>query len=69
LGGDEFAVLKKYTYKSELDSFAESLSQHVREPYCIDRGFLQIGASIGISQYPTDGRTVLELMTVLSTKI
>ena len=62
LGGDEFAVLKKYTYKSELDSFAESLSQHVREPYCIDRGFLQIGASIGISQYPTDGRTVLELM-------
>ena len=62
IGGDEFAVLKKYTYTSELDNFAETLSQHVREPYCIDRGFLQIGASIGISQYPTDAKTVSELM-------
>jgi len=62
IGGDEFAVLKKYTFKADLDSFAESLSQHIREPYCIDRGFLQIGASIGISQYPIDATDVSDLM-------
>ncbi len=62
IGGDEFAILKKYSYKSDLDSFAASISQHIREPYNIDRGFLQIGASIGIGHYPSDATNVSELM-------
>jgi len=62
IGGDEFSVMKKYTHTSELESFAESLSAHLREPYSIDRGFLQIGASIGVSHYPAHASDVSELM-------
>ena len=62
IGGDEFAVLKKYNHQSDLESFAESLSQHLRDPYNIDRGFLQIGATIGVSHYPEHAIDVNELI-------
>ncbi len=57
LGGDEFIVLiDDISDKKETRNFAEALLKQLREPFEINSILLEIDASIGIAQYPRDGK-------------
>jgi predicted signal transduction protein with EAL and GGDEF domain len=63
LGGDEFAVvIRDAGDRSYVTKVAQSIIQHLSEPYQIDHHVLYVGASIGAAFGPRDGRTVEELM-------
>ena len=63
LGGDEFAVvIRDAGDRSYVSKVAQSIIQHLSEPYQIDHHVLYVGASIGAAFGPRDGRTVEELM-------
>ena len=63
LGGDEFAVvLRDASDKTRIDALARSIIERLSEPYRVDEQLLYVGASIGSSLGPRDGRTVEELM-------
>lgn len=56
LGGDEFVVaLPEVGEKQDIEEVARKILETLVEPFHIDSHELQIGASIGIGQYPTDG--------------
>jgi diguanylate cyclase (GGDEF)-like protein len=57
LGGDEFAVLPPADCRdvAALERIATRLSQCVNAPFAVDELSLEVGASIGIARYPTDG--------------
>ncbi|MCD4779582.1 MAG: EAL domain-containing protein [Candidatus Omnitrophica bacterium] len=62
LGGDEFTILLEETYHEEHASLvSEKILREVSKPYIIEGHELLITASIGISTYPTDGRTIVDL--------
>ncbi len=57
LGGDEFAVLLRQVESAEAAQVtAEALLAAIKRPFVIDGIALEIGASIGISLFPTHGR-------------
>ncbi len=65
LGGDEFVVLLGApTPPKYLMSIAEKLIEGLKEPILVEsKGrTLQVGASIGISQYPQDGTSAEEIL-------
>ena len=64
LGGDEFLILLETLARPEdAGSVAQSLLQLLEEPFVLPSGHeLYMGASIGISLYPEDGRSVTELV-------
>jgi diguanylate cyclase (GGDEF)-like protein len=57
LGGDEFAVLPEASADDTavLEQIAERLIECVQEPVLMEGMTLQVGASVGIARYPTDG--------------
>ena len=57
LGGDEFAVLVPYADK-RLEKLADELVATLAEPFRLESGHAQIGASLGIAIAPTDGDNV-----------
>jgi diguanylate cyclase (GGDEF)-like protein/PAS domain S-box-containing protein len=62
-GGDEFAILQtNVTEASPTMALAERLLEALRAPVQLDYGEITISVSIGIAHYPTDGRTVEELL-------
>lgn len=62
LGGDEFkVVLPGKTSRAQIEALARSLIDSVSRPYLIDRNQVSIGASVGISIAPDDGRSDDEL--------
>jgi diguanylate cyclase (GGDEF)-like protein len=64
LGGDEFIVLIRGDVVEEtVHEIARNLLQALNEPLPLDERQIDIGASIGVSQFPDDGRTALELVT------
>lgn len=63
MGGDEFVVLlDNPAHREDITAIAEKLLESVRSPILHNGQELQVGFSIGISQFPDDGRTAAELM-------
>jgi diguanylate cyclase (GGDEF)-like protein len=64
LGGDEFAVLpaERTDEVERLEQIAMALVRSVEEPVVMEGMTLQVGASIGISRFPTDGEDAHALL-------
>ncbi|WP_020181082.1 EAL domain-containing protein [Methylopila sp. M107] len=63
LGGDEFVVLHAFTGGVEhVERAAHALIQQISKPYSIDRHTIMVGASIGISIYPTHDLAAEQLL-------
>ena len=63
LGGDEFAVvIRDASEKARIETLARSIIERLSEPYRVDDQLLYVGASIGSSIGPRDGKSVEELM-------
>jgi diguanylate cyclase (GGDEF)-like protein/PAS domain S-box-containing protein len=63
IGGDEFAVLRRRSDRSEeASTIAEAILATFEEPFTLDGADVAIGTSIGIAVGPEDGSTPLELM-------
>lgn len=63
LGGDEFLVLLNGTeYKEDVEIVARKILESIREPISVEEYELVVGVSIGISIYPTDGKTESEML-------
>ncbi|MDX1295571.1 MAG: diguanylate cyclase, partial [Sulfurimonadaceae bacterium] len=68
LGGDEFTViLESVSDPVEIAHFAEKINAAVAQPFEVDNSRLYIGASIGISIYPTDGDNYTALVKAADT--
>ncbi|HHY49813.1 MAG TPA: EAL domain-containing protein, partial [Alphaproteobacteria bacterium] len=64
VGGDEFVlILSGHRPADELAAELRRLLQRLKEPLFIDGHEIFASASIGVSLYPTDGRTYAELCT------
>jgi diguanylate cyclase len=62
IGGDEFAAVKTFRDRLELDNFIGRLEQALFEPVHIEDFTTRAGASIGVAIYPEDGATARELL-------
>lgn len=63
LGGDEFTViLTDINHPDNAAEVADKILKVIREPYKIAGHDVNIGTSIGISLYPSDGSTTTELV-------
>jgi diguanylate cyclase (GGDEF)-like protein len=63
LGGDEFIfVIDNPTQKEEVFSVAERIINSIKEPIKMDGNVLEVGVAIGISIFPDDGITSIELI-------
>ncbi len=63
LGGDEFViVIKQINFQNELIHVANKLIKSITEIFQLDSHKIHIGVSIGISVYPNDGTTALQLI-------
>jgi diguanylate cyclase (GGDEF)-like protein/PAS domain S-box-containing protein len=57
-GGDEFVVLLPRTHAKNAYRVAQKIHKALEEPVLLDGQRLEIGASIGVAQYPDHGRNV-----------
>ncbi len=62
LGGDEFALLLRMDDATDAAETARAILEAIAQPFAIDGGQVQIGASIGIAIAPRDGRDAGSLM-------
>ncbi len=63
IGGDEFAVvLTNITSPHHTTAIAKKILKSISEPYIVNNQKLHISASIGITQYPDDGKTMGDLL-------
>ena len=62
LGGDEFTVTLPNVSISDAQAIASNLIRGFRKPYRVGTDEVEIGAAIGIVQYPTHGLEVTALM-------
>lgn len=63
MGGDEFVILlDNPTSRRQIVSIAEKLLDSLRSPMRLTGQEIQVGFSVGISQYPEDGATAMALM-------
>lgn len=63
MGGDEFVVLVDGpTDREHVAAIAQKLLHALQQPVVWQGHTLQVGASIGISQYPQDGQTDVEML-------
>ncbi|MDM5271887.1 EAL domain-containing protein [Sulfurovum sp. zt1-1] len=68
LSGDEFTMIIEDVSDGEhLATLAQKLLEHMKEPIYIDEFQLYLSLSIGISIYPDDARTALELLKYADT--
>jgi diguanylate cyclase (GGDEF)-like protein/PAS domain S-box-containing protein len=68
LGGDEFIMLLGgLNDVIDARAAAENLLEKFRNPFSLDGRELILGASIGISIYPDDGKTTIELLRCADT--
>jgi diguanylate cyclase (GGDEF)-like protein/PAS domain S-box-containing protein len=63
-GGDEFVALLNMlpSPSREVAAFMERMSATVSEPIQLDAGAVRVGASLGASTYPHDGRSAEQLL-------
>lgn len=59
--GDEFMFITYSTQKENIKILANKIIERLSEPYNIDQYQFILGASIGISQYPLDGKSFDEI--------
>ncbi|WP_101759897.1 diguanylate cyclase [Oceanicoccus sp. KOV_DT_Chl] len=63
IGGDEFLVVQtEYHKKIDIKTTAEKIIAELSRPFIINGHTINIGASIGIAQFPDHGSTLDELM-------
>lgn len=64
LGGDEFAICQPYFLGSPqvVEELANDIVREMAKPFIIGNSSIQIGASVGYSYFPRDGKTVAELV-------
>ncbi|MDR9440731.1 MAG: diguanylate cyclase, partial [Halomonas sp.] len=63
LGGDEFLLVMEHLHApADADQMARKLIDTLIQPFDIDEHEIFIGASIGISLYPCDGRSAEQLI-------
>ncbi len=63
LGGDEFTVIMEgLTQAQDASLLAEKILKALAEPIIVEENVLYISSSIGISFYPEDGDTALDLL-------
>lgn len=63
IGGDEFAVLLRDVNNRELlNRIARNVRSSIIEPVVVDRARLSVGASVGVSLFPDDGRNADQLL-------
>ena len=55
-------LFRSPAHREDIIAIAEKLLESVRSPIVHEGQELQVGFSIGISQFPDDGRTAAELM-------
>ncbi|MCX8517417.1 MAG: diguanylate cyclase [Rhodoferax sp.] len=68
MGGDEFVVLLDSTQSQQnIAAFANKLIDNVHQPIPYGSNLLEVGCSIGISQYPDDGSTANQLLSKADT--
>ena len=58
LGGDEFAVVVPDVHAAPPEALAETLIEHLSQPFEVDGHLLSIGASVGSARAPGDGASV-----------
>jgi diguanylate cyclase (GGDEF)-like protein len=62
-GGDEFiVVLSELTKREDAALMGGKMLQQLSRPFSVERHELEISGSIGISVFPEDGKTLLELL-------
>ena len=62
LGGDEFAILLPDAKKENAIAIAEKINQLIESPFKVHNYTLHISVSIGISEFPNDGKDMNTLM-------
>ena len=63
VGGDEFVVvLNELAKREDAALIGGKMLQELSRPFSVERHELEISCSIGISVFPDDGKTLLELM-------
>ncbi|WP_460417497.1 phosphodiesterase DibA [Pseudomonas sp. microsymbiont 2] len=63
LGGDEFGVLAENCQQvGQAGKLAQSIIEHLREPFCFEGNRLFTSASIGISLFPSDALIAEQLL-------
>ncbi len=64
LGGDEFAIIQPFFIGSSnnVGELAQKIVDIMALPFEVDGGEIYIGASLGYSLFPRDGKTVAELL-------
>lgn len=68
VGGDEFVVIiPEIDLKEELRIIADNICKAISEPFICETHRISITASIGISIYPDNGITEIELMKMADT--
>jgi diguanylate cyclase (GGDEF)-like protein/PAS domain S-box-containing protein len=62
LGGDDFVLIQNIRNVEEAAGLAQRILAVLVRPFTVDGRTLNVGASIGISVYPNDGRDLPELL-------
>ena len=62
IGGDEFLLIMTSLSKDDLIKFLNRFIEEIKEPFFIGSKKFYISSSIGISQFPADGKTFQELL-------
>ena len=63
LGGDEFTIiLSDLSDLSNVESICQKVLLALSEPFCIAKMYTYISASLGVTVYPNDANTTLELL-------
>jgi diguanylate cyclase (GGDEF)-like protein/PAS domain S-box-containing protein len=62
LGGDDFVLLQAINGPEEAAGLAQRVLAVLARPFTLDGATLAVGASIGVSLYPGDGRDIAELL-------
>ncbi len=64
LGGDEFVIFQPYFIgsSSKATQLANEIVEVLKKPFIVDNTNIQIGASVGTSHFPRDGKQIDELL-------
>ncbi len=63
LGGDEFVILLRDLVDEEIiQTISKRLIHEVSRPYWVDGHAVQVSTSVGIAEFPSDGKTAVQLM-------
>ncbi len=63
IGGDEFLVYLKNANRERMAELASALNRQIQTPISIRGRSVQLSASIGIAEFPTDGNSLDKLVT------